>query len=106
MSNIALVSKIKSLFSELGIETPMSRDIEYNENTRAALEKLYAQVHDVIGLDLRDDSLSETPKRIAKLMVNESMAGLDYNNFPKCTVVENKFFNGAVTVNDITVSSM
>lgn len=99
--------KIQKHFSELGIETPMVQTNNKDKHElKSELSKLYHSVHRAIGLDLNDDSISDTPNRIAKLMVDESFAGLDYDNFPKCTVVENKFFSGAVTVNDITVSSL
>jgi len=51
---------------------------------------LFSQVLNVIGLDQRDDSIEETPKRVAKMYVNEIYSGMDYNNFPKCTTVLNK----------------
>ena len=44
-----------------------------------------------LGLDLTDDSLEETPIRVAKMFVNEIFEGLDYENFPKCTLQSNKF---------------
>ena len=43
-----------------------------------------------LGLDLTDDSLIDTPKRVAKMYVNEIFWGLDYEAFPKCTAVSNK----------------
>lgn len=44
-----------------------------------------------LGLDLTDDSLMDTPKRVAKMYVQEIFYGLDYDTFPKCTVIQNKF---------------
>ena len=58
---------------ELGIETP------------------FRDIMQVLGLDLTDDSLQDTPTRMAKMFVNEIFEGLDYKNFPKCTNVNNKF---------------
>jgi GTP cyclohydrolase I len=43
-----------------------------------------------LGLDLTDDSLEETPHRIAKMYVDEIFSGLDYSQFPKITVIDNK----------------
>jgi GTP cyclohydrolase I len=43
-----------------------------------------------LGMDLSDDSLIDTPTRVAKMYVNEIFQGLDYNKFPKCTTVQNK----------------
>ena len=44
-----------------------------------------------LGLDLGDDSLIDTPKRVAKMYVSEVFYGLDYDTFPKCTAIHNKF---------------
>ncbi|PPS58754.1 hypothetical protein CRX72_22420 [Pantoea sp. BRM17] len=53
-----------------------------------------------------DDSLMETPHRIAKMYVDEIFSGLDYANFPKITVIENKMkVDEMVTVRDITLTS-
>ena len=38
---------------------------------------------ETLGLDLADDSLAETPHRIAKMYVNEIFSGLDYATFPR-----------------------
>lgn len=60
----------------------------------------------LLGLDLTDDSLEETPHRIAKMYVDEVFSGLDYHNFPKITVIENKMnVSEMVRVKDITVTS-
>ena len=48
---------------------------------------------DILGLDLTDDSLIDTPSRVAKMYVKEIFYGLDYSNFPKCTKIENKMRN-------------
>lgn len=100
-----LVEKIKNRFANLGIETPMVATLD-DTDKRSRLESVYAEAHRIMGLDLNDDSISETPRRIAKLMLNDSMSGLDYNNFPKCTVIENKFYRGLVTVNDLMIYSL
>lgn len=44
-----------------------------------------------LGLDLTDDSLQDTPNRVAKMYVDEIFYGLKIKNFPKITVVQNKF---------------
>ena len=59
-----------------------------------------------LGLDLKDDSLIETPHRIAKMYVNEIFCGLDYENFPKITVIDNKMgVEEMVKVKDISLTS-
>jgi GTP cyclohydrolase I len=65
-----------------------------------------AEVMKTLGLDLSDDSLAETPKRVAKMYVNEIFWGLDYDAFPKCTTVENKMrYNEMVVERNVSVQS-
>ena len=59
-----------------------------------------------LGMDLSDDSLSETPKRVAKMLVHETLWGLDYEAFPKCTTVSNKMgYNEMVVERNVNVQS-
>lgn len=60
-----------------------------------------------LGLDLTDDSMKDTPLRVAKMYVKELFWGLNSDNFPKCTLVDNKFNynNSFVMEQGITVSS-
>jgi len=73
-----------------GLETPMvptglSRDEKYRRITAA-----FTDITRTLGLDLNDDSLCETPHRIAKMYVDEIFSGLDYAKFPKITAIANK----------------
>ena len=59
-----------------------------------------------LGLDLSDDSLTETPHRIAKMYVDEVFAGLDYSQFPKIAVIDNKMgVDEMVKISDISLTS-
>jgi len=59
-----------------------------------------------LGLDLTDDSLIDTPKRVAKMYVNEIFWGMDYKAFPKCTAVSNKMeYDEMVVERGINVQS-
>ncbi|HOY07201.1 MAG TPA: GTP cyclohydrolase I FolE [Saprospiraceae bacterium] len=51
----------------------------------------FSQIMDVLGLDLKDDSLSGTPQRVAKMYVNEIFSGLNPANKPAITTFENKY---------------
>jgi GTP cyclohydrolase I len=67
----------------------------------------FTEIMKVLGLDLEDDSLKDTPKRVAKMYVNEVFGGLDHKNFPKITVIENKMeYDQMVCVQDIEIMSM
>ena len=73
-----------------GLETPM---IDNGLTREEKYERIKASMTDVVetlGLDLSDDSLAETPHRIAKMYVREIFSGLDYAEFPKLSVIENK----------------
>lgn len=105
--DIELGNKVKEHLINLGIETPVNNEYYYSDEVKISkLTDIYNQAHTVMGLDLSDDSIQDTPKRISKLMVYESMKGLDYKNFPKMTVVENKFYDGMVSVNDLLIFSL
>lgn len=51
----------------------------------------FKDIMEVLGLDLSDDSLQRTPYRIARMYVKEIFSGLDTNNFPEVSFIENKF---------------
>jgi GTP cyclohydrolase I len=97
---------VKAALVERGLETPMienglSRDEKYNL-IKASMKDIVT----TLGLDLRDDSLTETPHRIAKMYVDELFGGLDYRNFPKISVIDNKMgVEEMVKVNNISVIS-
>ena len=66
----------------------------------------FTEIMRTLGLDLNDDSLAETPKRVAKMYVNEIFWGLDYASFPKCTTVQNKMqYNEMVVERNVNVQS-
>jgi GTP cyclohydrolase I len=54
------------------------------------IAKHFTSIMEELGLDLTDDSLNDTPNRVAKMYVREIFNGLNYDNFPKCTRIENK----------------
>jgi len=51
-----------------------------------------------LGLDLTDDSLKGTPKRVAKMYVNELFSGLSPENKPSASTFENKYQYGEMLV--------
>lgn len=64
-------------------------------------------IMETLGLDLQDDSLSETPNRVARMYVSEMFSGLLEENFPKMTAIENKLgYDEMITVRDISLLSV
>lgn len=89
-----------------GLETPMAGNDLTPEQKRSQIQVHFDHILRILGLDLSDDSLHDTPRRIAKMYVNEIFAGLDYSNFPKLTVIENKMkVDEMVRVQNIDISS-
>ncbi|MGR6872377.1 GTP cyclohydrolase I FolE [Pseudomonas sp. HK3] len=89
-----------------GLETPMKDTGLSNDEKYARIKDAMTTVVETLGLDLSDDSLQETPHRIAKMYVSEIFGGLDYANFPKMSVIENKMqVDEMVKVSDIHLTS-
>jgi GTP cyclohydrolase I len=101
-----LGQQVHAYLVKMGVETPtISRLIDRKEKIEI-IEKNFINIMDTLGLDLSDDSLMETPKRVAKMYVNEIFWGLDYDAFPKCTTVENKMrYNEMVVERNVNVQS-
>jgi len=89
-----------------GLETPMVPHSIDNEQKYEKIKESVATIMKTLGLDLSDDSLQETPHRIAKMYVHEIFSGLDYTQFPKITVIENKMkVDEMVKVKEISLIS-
>jgi GTP cyclohydrolase I len=90
----------------MGVETPTFQHTMDRKDKIEAIEKSFSHIMQVLGLDLEDDSLCDTPKRVAKMYVNEIFWGLDYEAFPKCTTVDNKMkYDEMVIERNVNVQS-
>jgi GTP cyclohydrolase IA len=92
----------------IGLETPVDMDrlMVDNKEKIAKIEHHMTEVWKTLGMDLTDDSLVDTPNRIAKMMVLDHYWGLLPENFPKNTTIENKIhYDEMVTLGDIPVMS-
>lgn len=89
-----------------GLENPV---IEFNMDdcTRMHhIEEHMASIINLLKLNLNHDSLSNTPKRIAKMYMEEIFSGLDYMNFPKITIINNTMqMHEMITVRNINMIS-
>ena len=76
----ALGKEIHQHLTKLGVETPVVPEaLHLNaEYKLEEIERSFAHIMDVLGLDRSDDSLIDTPKRVAKMYVNEIFSGLNY----------------------------
>ena len=90
-------------------ETPIKADAfvlsDAEKITRIA--HYFGEIMDTLGLDLSDDSLKGTPRRVAKMYVEEIFSGLNPENMPAATLFENKFkYQEMLVQKNITLKSM
>lgn len=70
------------------------------------IENKFREIMEIMGLDLTDDSLIDTPRRVAKMYVKEIFSGLNPANKPAVTLFENKYkYKEMLVEKDITFYS-
>ncbi|MDJ0646082.1 MAG: GTP cyclohydrolase I FolE [Flavobacteriaceae bacterium] len=80
-------------------------DISDDEKIQA-IEEDIAHILHKLGMDLTDDSIKGTPKRVAKMFVKELFGGLNPKRKPKPSTFENNYKYGEMLVEkNITVYS-
>lgn len=101
-----LGQQVHEYLVKMGVETPsIARELSRTDKIDIIQQK-FQDIMIALGLDIGDDSLAETPLRYAKMLVNETMWGLDWDAFPKCTTVENKMgYDEMVVEKNITIKS-
>jgi GTP cyclohydrolase I len=90
------------------LETPLRSDaFDLKAEEKVDLiEAKFADILHILGMDLNDDSLSGTPRRVAKMYVNEIFQGLLPEQKPSIKLFENKYRYGQMLVEKgITVHS-
>ena len=94
--------------NNLILENPeISFRTELDDDTKIELiEKNFREIMEVLGLDLEDDSLKDSPRRIAKMYVREIFSGLNPANKPSITVFKNNYnYKRMIIEKDITLYS-
>jgi GTP cyclohydrolase I len=89
-------------------ETPLREDaFELDDDLKIELiEEKFRDIMNILGLDLTDDSLKGTPRRVAKMYVKEIFSGLNPQNKPKIALFENKYhYKEMLVEKDITFYS-
>ena len=89
-------------------ETPLRDDAFAldDEEKIVRIEKHFREIMTILGLDLTDDSLNGTPRRVAKMYVKEVFSGLNPKNRPHARLFENKYnYDQMLVEKDITFYS-
>ena len=90
------------------MNTPLRENAFYiSDNDKIKLiEQDVTNILQTLGMDLTDDSLKGTPKRVAKMFVNEIFSGLNPDNMPNPSTFENKYkYNEMLVEKNITLYS-
>lgn len=87
--------------------TPLKENGLTDEQKIEKITKNFKEIMETLGLDLDNDSLQDSPRRVAKMYVQEYFQGLKAENFPRITVIENEMlYDQMVVVRDINVMSV
>ena len=75
------------------VDTPMKADafVLTDAEKMKQIEEHFSSIMNIMGLDLTDDSLKGTPKRVAKMYIKEIFSGLNPANKPAMALFENKY---------------
>jgi len=98
--------EIEALLKGVDQQSPMTHTDLTGSQKIQKISMHFKEIMLTLGLDLSDDSLVDTPTRVAKMYVDELFKGLAPSNFPKCTTIDNKIdYDEMVLVRDITLLS-
>ncbi|MBX2984640.1 MAG: GTP cyclohydrolase I FolE [Bacteroidia bacterium] len=98
----------KTELDKLNLEASISLD-EFELSEEEKIEQIefhFAKIMRVLGLDLTDESLKNTPYRVAKMYVNEIFSGLNPKNKPAISQFENSsHYKSMLVEKDISLFS-
>lgn len=111
-SDLLLGIAVNQHLESVGVQTPIVKTAVGEYSTSAdddvkiqSIEASFREIMITLGLDLTDDSLIDTPRRVAKMYVKEIFKGLKTDTFPKATTVDNKMGYHDLVVDKCTVKS-
>jgi GTP cyclohydrolase I len=102
------IDEIGDLHLATNIDTPLRPDAfdKSDDEKIAIIADHFKVIMETLGLDLTDDSLSGTPRRVAKMFVTEKFRGLNDNNKPRISLFENSYqYNKMLIEKNITVKT-
>jgi GTP cyclohydrolase IA len=106
--NEDVIERTEEKYFNANIETPLNKNAfltDDDEKIRMIANHFKSIMH-ILGLDLNDDSLKQTPNRVAKMYVKEIFSGLNPANKPEVSLFENKYqYNKMLIEKNITLFS-
>jgi len=105
-NNETLTRDIETIDIEAAMQEINEEVVSVPARQTKTIEYHFRQIMLALGLDLNDDSLKNTPLRVAKMYVNEAFSGLNPANEPAVTLFKNKYNYGEIVLEkDIPVYS-
>jgi len=88
-----MIDEIGDNHISTSIDTPLREDAfeKTDEEKMVEIEKHFRSIMEIMGLDLNDDSLKGTPRRVAKMYIKEIFSGINPANKPEIALFENKY---------------
>jgi GTP cyclohydrolase I len=85
---------------------PYKKNTLHNDEKLQIIQDHFFGIMETLGLDMSNDSLKETPQRVAKMFVHEVFSGLDESHKPHIAVFDNAFnYDEMILIKDIKVFS-
>ena len=104
-NNHAVVSPQLENHTQKDLENNLKKTKQYSQKQKIA--NSFSDIIETLGLDLKDDSLKDTPNRIAKMYVDEIFSGLNPANKPKVSFFQNKYgYNNMLIEKNIELRSI
>lgn len=99
--------EVRKLLVDIGLEylERNSSDPAPTQSRRITVENSFYTIMKSLNLPMEDESLKDTPTRVAKMFCDEIFYGLSYENWPACSTFASKS-DSMVAVRDIEVKSM
>jgi GTP cyclohydrolase I len=99
-------SEPNNLWLNTVLATPQRPNGLTDDQKRTKIEASIKDILETLGMDLDNDSIADTPRRIAKMYVDEVFSGLNPKNVPKITTIKNEMkYDQMIVVRDIAVLS-
>jgi GTP cyclohydrolase I len=88
-----MIDEIGDNHISTSIDTPLREDAfeKTDDEKMVEIEKHFRSIMEIMGLDLNDDSLKGTPRRVAKMYIKEIFSGINPANKPEIALFENKY---------------
>lgn len=103
-----MIATLNGKTSKKQFNTPLTAKVfEWSDEQKIEkIEYHFAEIMETLGLDLNDDSLCNTPNRVAKMYVKEIFSGINPANKPEISLFDNKYgYNRMLVEKDITLYS-